>query len=250
MPDWLERAAPSQLGVFLGKKASPRKAGLYMRHLCRCFPDVFHDPRIQAALDVADRFEAGEISEHEWQAALQVIEEMQARIQAGFAEWTLHRTGDIESLRRESPAVNITREVASRGYYPQVLTELRHAVLQRGHRGGPRKNPLSSPMRSLFLEHFVDTEQALEFDAAWRSDTPRVSLAKHIYAARDFAQMPILADALQDAGCDNADILNHCRDISATHVRGCWVVDLVLGKEDVISPRAAAPFQPRRGDRK
>jgi hypothetical protein len=43
--------------------------------------------------------------------------------------------------------------------------------------------------------------------------------------------MPILADALQDAGCENADILDHCRDAKATHVRGCWVVDLVLGKE-------------------
>ena len=41
--------------------------------------------------------------------------------------------------------------------------------------------------------------------------------------------MPILADALQDAGCDNADVLDHCRS-DGPHVRGCWVVDLVLGK--------------------
>jgi hypothetical protein len=47
---------------------------------------------------------------------------------------------------------------------------------------------------------------------------------------RDFSPMPILADALQDAGCDNADILDHCRG-PGLHVRGCWVVDLVLGKE-------------------
>jgi hypothetical protein len=43
--------------------------------------------------------------------------------------------------------------------------------------------------------------------------------------------MPILADALQDAGCDNPDILEHCREATAAHVRGCWVVDLVLGRE-------------------
>jgi hypothetical protein len=42
--------------------------------------------------------------------------------------------------------------------------------------------------------------------------------------------MPILADAMQDAGCEDAAILGHCRDPQQVHVRGCWVVDLVLGK--------------------
>jgi hypothetical protein len=51
-----------------------------------------------------------------------------------------------------------------------------------------------------------------------------------MYESRDFGAMPILADALQDAGCTSDDILKHCRDAHATHVRGCWVVDLVLGK--------------------
>ena len=49
-------------------------------------------------------------------------------------------------------------------------------------------------------------------------------------ASREFGAMPILADALQDAGCDNPDILNHCRG-DGPHVRGCWVMDRALGKE-------------------
>jgi hypothetical protein len=49
-----------------------------------------------------------------------------------------------------------------------------------------------------------------------------------MYDRRDFSAMPILADALQDAGCEDADILDHCRG-DRMHVRGCWVVDLVLG---------------------
>jgi hypothetical protein len=56
------------------------------------------------------------------------------------------------------------------------------------------------------------------------------TLASQMYESRNFGAMPILADALQDAGCDNDEVLNHCRDERATHVRGCWVVDLVLGK--------------------
>lgn len=64
----------------------------------------------------------------------------------------------------------------------------------------------------------------------WRTDTA-VALARQMYDSRDFGAMPILADALQDAGCDGEDILSHCRDPKQVHVRGCWVVELVLGKE-------------------
>jgi hypothetical protein len=67
------------------------------------------------------------------------------------------------------------------------------------------------------------------FSPAWRTATA-VSLAHQMYEARDFSVLPILADALQDAGCDSAEILDHCRDPKQAHVRGCWVVDLALGK--------------------
>jgi hypothetical protein len=63
---------------------------------------------------------------------------------------------------------------------------------------------------------------------AWNDGTVR-RIAQAIYDERAFDRMPILADALEDAGCDNADILNHCRN-GGEHVRGCWVVDLVLGR--------------------
>ena len=68
----------------------------------------------------------------------------------------------------------------------------------------------------------------VEFEPAWRTSTV-LALARQMYDTRDFAAMPILADALQDAGCDSDDILAHCRE-PGTHVRGCWAVDLVLGK--------------------
>jgi hypothetical protein len=57
-----------------------------------------------------------------------------------------------------------------------------------------------------------------------------LDLSRAIYDERAFERLPILADALMDAGCDNDDILNHCRG-DGPHVRGCWVVDLLLGKE-------------------
>ncbi|MBA4064130.1 MAG: hypothetical protein C0501_10535 [Isosphaera sp.] len=63
---------------------------------------------------------------------------------------------------------------------------------------------------------------------AWRTSTV-LALAQGIYGERAFDRLPILADALQDAGCEDADILAHCRG-PGPHARGCWVVDLVLGK--------------------
>ena len=66
-------------------------------------------------------------------------------------------------------------------------------------------------------------------DPARRTATV-TSLAQAIYNERAFDRLPILADALEDAGCTSADVLSHCRS-GGEHVRGCWVVDLVLGKE-------------------
>ena len=66
------------------------------------------------------------------------------------------------------------------------------------------------------------------FDPSWRISTA-VALAEGIYADRAFDRLPILADALEDAGCGHPDVLAHCRG-DGPHARGCWVVDLVLGK--------------------
>jgi len=66
-------------------------------------------------------------------------------------------------------------------------------------------------------------------EPSWLTSTV-VPLAEGIYAERAFDRMPILADALEDAGSDNADILTHCRQ-PGEHVRGCWVVDLLTGRK-------------------
>ena len=65
-------------------------------------------------------------------------------------------------------------------------------------------------------------------DPGWLTPTA-VAIAESIYKERAFDRLPILADALEEAGCADADVLLHCRE-PGEHVRGCWVVDLVLGK--------------------
>ena len=66
-------------------------------------------------------------------------------------------------------------------------------------------------------------------DPHWRTGDV-LGLARGIYEDRAFDRMPLLADALMDAGCDDEQVIGHCRG-EGPHVRGCWVVDLVLGKE-------------------
>jgi hypothetical protein len=87
----------------------------------------------------------------------------------------------------------------------------------------------SAPTAELLREVVGNPFRPVTFALSWRTDTT-LTLARQMYESRDFSAMPILADALQDAGCDNADILNHCRG-PGPHVRGCWVVDSVLDKE-------------------
>jgi hypothetical protein len=67
------------------------------------------------------------------------------------------------------------------------------------------------------------------FSRWWRT-TDAIGLAQGIYDERAFDRLPVLADALMDAGCEDEQVIAHCR-IEASHVRGCWVVDLVLGRK-------------------
>jgi hypothetical protein len=96
---------------------------------------------------------------------------------------------------------------------------------EEGYRDFPRPAELLAPLRCIFGNPFGP----VAFDPAWRTDTARI-LAQQMYDARDFSAMPILADALQDAGCEDERVLNHCREPNRTHVRGCWVCDAVLNR--------------------
>jgi hypothetical protein len=82
-------------------------------------------------------------------------------------------------------------------------------------------------MRCIFGNPF----RPATLNPAWLTwhDGLLISMAQQMYDSRDFTDMSILADALEEAGCTNQDILDHCRS-GGEHVRGCWVVDLVLGK--------------------
>jgi hypothetical protein len=81
----------------------------------------------------------------------------------------------------------------------------------------------------LLRELFGNPFRPVTADPAWLTPTV-IALAEGIYQESAFDRLPILADALQDAGCDSEDVLNHCR-YEGVHVRGCWVSDLLTGRK-------------------
>ena len=82
-------------------------------------------------------------------------------------------------------------------------------------------------LADLLRDVFGNPFRPMAFDPSWRTEAV-VGVARGMDEARDFGPMPVLADALEDAGCEEAAVLAHCRG-PGPHVRGCWVVDVVLG---------------------
>jgi hypothetical protein len=80
----------------------------------------------------------------------------------------------------------------------------------------------------LLRDIFGNPFRPLSINPTLRTDTA-MSLARQMYDSREFSPMPILGDALEEAGCSESEILDHCR-LARDHVRGCWVVDLLLDK--------------------
>jgi len=81
---------------------------------------------------------------------------------------------------------------------------------------------------TIFRDIVGNPFRPVAFDPRWRTEDT-LGLARGIYDERAFARLPLLADALMDAGCADDSVVGHCRS-AGPHARGCWAVDLVLGK--------------------
>ncbi len=84
-------------------------------------------------------------------------------------------------------------------------------------------------LADIFRDVFGNPFRRVRFRPAWRSPAA-LAVAGAINAGRTFGDMPVLADALEEAGCEDAQVVGHCRG-AGPHARGCWVIDLVLGKK-------------------
>jgi hypothetical protein len=132
------------------------------------------------------------------------------------------------------------RQMDSEPAFPAVSWAVLNAV-GTAHLRGPRPTRQAEACRHVHLLHDIFGPlpfRDVAIAPAWLTSDV-MSLARGIYEEKAFDRMPILADALQDAGCDNEEILTHCRATQWEHVRGCWVIDLLLGKPWREEPPAA-----------
>jgi hypothetical protein len=208
--EWLVATDPTPMLYFIRRAgAGDRKLRLFGSSCYRSLwaaspvPEVHWDV-LRASESYADR----EVSKQEFRLIRKRVGPSEPPKVSGMAE---------EVAGRSSSDCLGTTWVRGLGGLP-LGGELRRS---RPEQAGPQCNSL----RDIFGNPF----RPVAFSPSWRTDTA-VALARQMYESRDFSAMPILADALQDAGCDNEDILTHCRG-PGPHVRGCWVVDLVLGKQ-------------------
>jgi hypothetical protein len=130
----------------------------------------------------------------------------------------------FEALRRTVEGLGTPddeRHLSECGPYPAWLDW----CLMTGRRAPKVKRAATALTRDVYGNPL----RPVAFDPAWRTDTA-VVLARQMYDTRAFGAAPILADALQDAGCEDEAVLLHLRDAKQVHVRGCWVVDHVLNR--------------------
>jgi hypothetical protein len=144
----------------------------------------------------------------------------QERAEGAAAVLAWEPRGEQEREEQERAAHQL---LADAGFFARLPTAFQYQPYQPGM--GTPEPGLSDRFRDIFGNPF----RPVTFDPSWLTSDVTV-LARGMYDSRDFSAMPILADALQDAGCASDDILDHCRG-PGPHVRGCWVCDLVLGKE-------------------
>lgn len=199
--DWLRCQGPGPLLNCVSGWASARKFRLFAVACCRRIEHLFFDQSSRDLVDAAERLADGE-----------EVPDLVARLggydpcltQNSDTAWAAFFAAHVEAL------------------HGARLTS--HAALARADRRDQERLAQSRLVRDIIGNPF----RPACLEAHWRTSTA-LALAQAIYHERSFDLLPILGDVLEEAGCAHPAILEHCRQ-DGGHVRGCWLVDKLLGK--------------------
>jgi hypothetical protein len=245
--EWLACTDPDRMLAFLlsahsatpeasrQRRASARKFRLLACACCRRIDLLLLDDRSRKALEVSERFadelaSARELNEA-WEnasAAAEVLLGGTAADSYRAGAFGLPSTGRramaLAARAAAEAAAPLTPEAATRSAFD--------AAVERGAVPGATAwavEALGAPARERLLRDlFGNPFRPVVLAPEWRTPTV-LAIAGGTYAERAFERLPYLADALEDAGCQSVELLEHCRG-PVFHVLGCWALDSIMGK--------------------
>jgi hypothetical protein len=239
--EWLRCTTVREMVAHLPSGLRTRQVRLFACACCRRIGDLLGDHWCCRAIDIVEGFVDGNATETDWEAAEREL------LRAIDATRDQHPYPDY-LIRPEHAARWAVRWLLARGNGGEVINTVSFTVVQASGllalvtTGGNSRRDIRD-VRRLAEAQERDRQCRLLRDIVgnpfrpvvvdpcwltWREDTvPKIAQA--VYQERAFDRLPILADALEDAGCTNEEVLKHCRE-PGEHVRGCWVVDLLSGR--------------------
>jgi hypothetical protein len=251
--DWLACTDPQKMLKFLRGKASERKLRLFAVACCRRIWHLLPDERSRRAVEIAEAFADGLVSEAQAQAAGNAAAEVSGSDHSGITEevrWRAARAAD-HLLPVPEEAWQLTsaweyvatamegEQFVNEGATPEMLDAWSEQSVESGRTMGWTAINHDAILADILREvvgPMPFRPAALDPAILTWHDATVVRLAQAAYEERhmpegtlDNTRLAVLADALEEAGCTETDILSHLRG-HGLHVRGCWPVDLCLGK--------------------
>ncbi len=211
---------PQQLLTRLRGHVSERKHRLFNVACCRRLWPLYRKPEVRFAILVGEAYADGHADKEQLRAALRTIHQERAR------------TPTFTAAAAAIQAAGFTVAWLPSEFFSQALPDMTRAL---GHPLGRQvteeerrahQDQAARAQCTLLLEFFADSFLPVRLDPSWRAPSVQ-GLASAVYEDHSFDHLPILADALEDAGCDEPLLLGHLRG-PGPHYRGCWALDLLL----------------------
>jgi hypothetical protein len=210
--EWLTATDPDPMMLFGFGKMSSRKLRLFGCACCRPIWRQMSDEKARRVINVVEQFADG-----------------QATLDEACFAW-------IGCKDAQGEASRTARELGLAATRPVLAGKVAYAAQSAARVGGLDPVAIQRCQARLLRDIVGNPFRPGILDRSWRTSIV-TNLAQAIYEERqlpsghfDKERMGVLADALEEAGCDNTDILGHLRG-GGDHVRGCWAVDLILDKK-------------------
>jgi hypothetical protein len=245
--EWLAATDPEPMLDFLRDKASERKLRLFAVGCCYHLGGLLEGP-LRAGVEVAEEYAdaPATLADQAKEAAGAVARAgyladrraQQAPWSVVWREWAV-RWASVAVSSAVEPRASVRSRwfITASKYAAGAAGQLARSEVRTDRNANDEAIGIERGARDEEFSYQCDLLRCVfgpvafgpvTIDPAWL--TPVVKqLARPIYERRAFGRLPVLADALEEAGCSDADLLGHLRG-PGPHVRGCWALDLVLGR--------------------